>query len=71
MPAFLDAARTRGARVEERSRVDDPASLDADVVVVTAGAWLGRFFPDLPLRVTRESVAFFRYDGPRRRRSSS
>lgn len=64
LSAFLDAARMRGARVEERSRVDDPEALDADVVVVTAGAWLGRFFPDLPLKVTRESVAYFRHDGP-------
>lgn len=64
LAAFLDAARARGARVEERSRVDDPAALDADVVVVTAGAWAGRFFPDLPLKVTRESVAYFRYTGP-------
>lgn len=64
LSAFLDAARARGARVEERSRVGDPAALDADVVVVTAGAWEGRFFPDLPLKVTRESVAYFRYDGP-------
>ena len=64
LSAFLDAARMRGARIEERSRVDDPDELDADVVVVTAGAWLGRFFPDLPLKVTRESVAYFRYDGP-------
>jgi sarcosine oxidase len=64
LTAFLDAARARGARVEERSRVEDPAALDADVVVVAAGAWLGRFFPDVPLRVTRESVAYFRYSGP-------
>jgi len=64
LAAFLDAARARGARVEERSRADDLDALDADVVVVTAGAWLGRFFPDLPLKVTRESVAYFRYEGP-------
>ena len=34
----------------------------ADVVVVTAGSWIGRFFPDLPLKVTRETVAFFRQE---------
>jgi sarcosine oxidase len=62
--AFVDAARARGARVAERARVDDPSALDADVVVVTAGAWASRFFPDLPLRVTRETVAYFRHDGP-------
>jgi sarcosine oxidase len=64
LAAFLDAARARGAQVEERSRVEDPGALEADAVVVTAGAWIGRFFPDLPLRVTRETVAYFRYDGP-------
>ncbi len=64
LAAFLDAARARGARVHEGSRVEHPDALDADVVVVTAGAWIGRFFPDLPLRVTRESVAYFRYSGP-------
>lgn len=64
LSAFLDASRMRGARIEEGSRVHDPDALDADVVVVTAGAWLGRFFPDLPLKVTRESVAYFRYGGP-------
>jgi monomeric sarcosine oxidase len=62
--AFLEAAATRGARVETAARVDDLDALDADVVVVTAGAWLGRFFPDLPLSVTRETVAYFRHEGP-------
>ena len=62
--AFLDGARAHGAHVLERSRVDDPEAFDADVVVVTAGAWIGGFFPDLPLRVTRETVAYFRYEGP-------
>jgi len=59
--AFLD-----GIDVRYGSGVDDLESLDADVVVVTAGSWLGRFFPDLPLRVTRETVAYFRCDGPPR-----
>jgi sarcosine oxidase len=45
-------------------RVDDPADLDADVVVLTVGAWIRRFVPDVPVRVTRETVAFFRHDGP-------
>lgn len=53
-----------GIDVRYGSRIDDLDTLDADVVVVTAGAWIGRFFPDLPLRVTRESVAYFRYTGP-------
>jgi sarcosine oxidase len=62
--AFLDAAAVRGARIETRTRVDDLEALDAEAVVVTAGSWLGRFFPDLPLKVTRETVAYFSYDGP-------
>lgn len=61
--AFLRAASARGARVKAATPVDDLDTLDADVVVVTAGAWAGRFFPDLPLRVTRETVAYFSHDG--------
>jgi sarcosine oxidase len=55
--AFLD-----GIDVRYGSHVDDLEALDADVVVVTAGSWIGRFFPDLPLKVTRETVAFFRQE---------
>ena len=55
--AFLD-----GIDVRYGSRVGDLEALDADVVVVTAGSWIGRFFPDLPLKVTRETVAFFRQE---------
>jgi sarcosine oxidase len=51
-------------RVETGVRVDDPERLDADVVVLTVGAWIRRFVPDVPVRVTRETVAFFRHDGP-------
>jgi sarcosine oxidase len=61
--AFLQAAGARGARVETSTPVDDLDALDADVVVVTAGAWARRFFPDLPLRVTRETVAYFTHGG--------
>jgi len=57
--AFLE-----GIDVRYDSRVDDLEALDADVVVVTAGSWIGRFFPDLPLKVTRETVAYFRHAGP-------
>jgi sarcosine oxidase len=56
--AFLD-----GIEVRYGARVDDLDALDADVVVITAGAWAGRFLPDLPLKVTRETVAFFRLEG--------
>ena len=58
--AFLDVA---GVRVETDTRVESVDDLDADAVVVTAGAWVGRLFPDVPVRVTRETVAFFRHDG--------
>ncbi len=57
--AFLE-----GIDVRYGSRIDDLAELDAEVVVVTAGSWVGRFFPDLPLKVTRETVAYFRQESP-------
>jgi sarcosine oxidase len=57
--AFLgDTPVTTGARIE------DPAQLDADVVVLTVGAWIRKLVPDVPVRVTRETVAFFRHAGP-------
>ncbi len=62
--ALLAAAERRGARVEAGSRIDSPDDLDADAVVVTAGSWVRRFAPDLPVRVTRETVAYFRHAGP-------
>jgi sarcosine oxidase len=61
-----DAARAaflEGIDVQYGSRVDDLDALDAEVVVVTAGAWADRFFPDLPLKVTRETVAYFGLEG--------
>ena len=62
--AFLEVARTRGAWIEPGSRVASADELDADVVVVTAGAWVRDFVPDVPVRVTRETVAYFHYEGP-------
>lgn len=66
--AFLDVAAREGANLHEDSRVDSLAELDADVVVVTAGAWAGRLLEpegiDLPVKVTRETVAYFSLDGP-------
>jgi sarcosine oxidase len=56
--AFLE-----GIDVRYGARVDDLGALDADVVVLTAGSWIGRFFGDLPLTVTRETVAYFRQEG--------
>jgi|tagenome__1003787_1003787.scaffolds.fasta_scaffold20845356_2 sarcosine oxidase len=45
-------------------RVEDPDELDADVVVLTLGGWVRKLVPDVPVRVTRETIAYFRYDGP-------
>jgi sarcosine oxidase len=61
--AFLDSALAGGARLETGSRVEAADDVDADVVVVTAGAWVRRLVPDLPVRVTRETVAYFSRDG--------
>jgi len=59
--ALLEAS---GAELVSGSRVESPDGVDADVVVVTAGAWAPRLVPGLPVRVTRETVAYFRHDGP-------
>jgi sarcosine oxidase len=53
-------ARLReGLDVREGHRVGDLAELDADVVCVCAGAWLGRLVP-LPLKPQLEQVAYVR-----------
>ena len=61
--AFIDRAVARGAELREQTRVDSLDDLAADVVVLTAGPWVTRFFPNLPVRTTRETVAYFRRDG--------
>jgi monomeric sarcosine oxidase len=61
--AFIDGAVAHGARLEEGTRVGSLDELDAKVVVVTAGPWVKSFFPDLPVRTTRETVAYFRREG--------
>ena len=61
--AFIDGALARGARLEEETRVESLDELDAKVIVVTAGPWVRSFFPDLPVRTTRETVAYFRRKG--------
>lgn len=61
--AFVDAARAHGARLQEGTRIDSLDQVEADAVVVTAGAWAKRFFPDLSLRTTRETIAYFHRDG--------
>jgi sarcosine oxidase len=59
--AFLEAA---GVEVEANRRIESTDDLDADVVVVTAGSWVRDLVPDVPVKVTRETVAFFRREGP-------
>jgi sarcosine oxidase len=61
--AFLDAAIGRGARVETGQRVAAPEDLDEEVVVVTTGAWVRELVPDVPVQVTRETLAYFGRDG--------
>ena len=58
--AFLDVAQPR---IETGRRVESLDDVDADVVVVTAGPWVTTLVPDVPVRVTRETVAFFALPG--------
>jgi sarcosine oxidase len=58
--AFLDLAQP----VWTRRRVESLDDIDAEVVVVTAGAWVTTLVPDLQLSVTRETVAYFERSGP-------
>jgi sarcosine oxidase len=64
LSALLELAVARGARVEPGLRVSSLDDLDGDVVVVTAGAWVRDLVPDVPVRVTRETIVYFQYDGP-------
>jgi sarcosine oxidase len=61
--AFADRARAHGADIRDQVRIESLEDLDARVIVLTAGPWVTRFFPDLPVKVTRETVAYFRRDG--------
>jgi sarcosine oxidase len=61
--AFLDLAIARGARVEAGRKVEALDDLDADVVVVTSGAWVRELVPDVSVQVTRETLAYFRREG--------
>jgi sarcosine oxidase len=58
--ALLEAA---GADVETNRRIESTDELDADVVVVTAGSWIRDLVPDVPVTVTRETVAYFKREG--------
>jgi sarcosine oxidase len=57
----LDAFR--GDLPVEQRRVESLDDVDGDVVILTAGPWAPTLVPDLPVRVTRETVAYFAYDG--------
>jgi sarcosine oxidase len=59
--AFLESA---GVDVETNRRIDSVDELDADAVVVTTGPWIDRLVPDLPVTVTRETLAYFKREGP-------
>jgi len=61
--ALIDGALARGARLEEETRVESLDELDAKVIVLTVGPWVRNFIPDLPVRTTRETVAYFRREG--------
>jgi sarcosine oxidase len=55
------AAFARGIDVRYGARVDSLADVDGDCVVVTAGAWVNDLIdPPLAVRVTRETVCYFR-----------
>ncbi|HSX21239.1 MAG TPA: FAD-dependent oxidoreductase [Gaiellaceae bacterium] len=63
---FADRARhafLEGIDVQTGSRVESLDDVEADVVVVTAGPWIRKLVPDVPVRVTRETVAYFNRDG--------
>jgi sarcosine oxidase len=54
-------ALARGLDLRERSQISALDDLDAPVVVVTAGSWVNKLVtPPLPVRVTRETVCYFR-----------
>lgn len=57
----LDAFR--GDLPVVRQHVESLDDVDGDVVIVTAGPWAPKLLPDLPVRVTRETVAYFAHDG--------
>jgi sarcosine oxidase len=61
--AFLDSALAHGARLDEETRAESLDEVDAKAVVVTAGPWASTLVPDLPVRTTRETVAYFRREG--------
>jgi sarcosine oxidase len=61
--ALVDSALAHGAQLEEEAPVRSLDEVAADVVVVTAGPWVTKLLPDVPVRTTRETVAYFRRTG--------
>jgi len=64
---YADRARHAflgGVDVRTNTRIESLDDVDADAVVVTAGAWIGRLVGGLDVRVTRETVVYFRHTGP-------
>jgi sarcosine oxidase len=61
--AFLDSALAHGAELKEGTRVESIDDVDADVTVVTAGAWVRRLLAGVSVRPTRETLAYFRREG--------
>jgi sarcosine oxidase len=61
--AFHDVAVAHGALVETGRRIESLDDVDADVVVVTTGPWIRELVPDVPVEVTRETLAYFRSEG--------
>ncbi len=61
-------AFARGLDIREGHRVESLDDLDEPVVVVTAGPWARRLLApagiDVPVVETRETVAYFRLEGP-------
>ena len=61
--AFLELAVAAGARVETGVHIASVDDVDDDVVVVAAGPWVRGLVPDLPVRTTRETIAYFSLEG--------
>jgi monomeric sarcosine oxidase len=61
--AYADRALVHGADIRDHVRIESLEDVDARVIVLTAGPWVTRFFPDLPVKVTRETVGYFRREG--------
>jgi glycine/D-amino acid oxidase-like deaminating enzyme len=61
--AMAEIARADGVDVREHSRVESVEELADrfDRVIVAAGTWIPRLVPSIPVHVTRQCMAFFRY----------